>query len=99
MRVALCFCTTKTPGRAAPPPMGSGVRSGERLRRYSSRNLDIPAPTLSSALHETTRFGDHFLRAGFHPGEAVLRHRIVGGDLLQHAALQVRRAGEAAVHL
>src|SRR3954449_1513288 len=48
MRVALCFCTTKTPGRAAPPPIGSGVRPGDRLRRYSSRKLAIPAPTLSS---------------------------------------------------
>src|SRR4051812_36584470 len=47
MRVAECFCTTKTPGRAAPPPNGSGVRSGERLRRYSSRKLGISLFTLS----------------------------------------------------
>src|SRR3954469_3076781 len=99
MRVALCFCTTKTPGRGAPPPIGSGVRSGDRLRRYSSSNLDISAATLSSAAHETTRVGDHLLRAGLDPGEAVLGHGILGGHLLQHAALEVRRAGEAAVHL
>src|SRR6266849_1919445 len=48
MRVAECFCTTKIPGRAAPPPNGSGVRSGERLRRYSSRKLAISAGRLSS---------------------------------------------------
>src|SRR4051812_20258926 len=49
MRVAECFCTTKMPGRAAPEPIGSGVRSGDRLRRYSSRKLDISAGRLSSA--------------------------------------------------
>src|SRR5512142_290386 len=47
MRVAECFCTTKIPGRSSPLPNGSGVRSGERLRRYSSRKLAIPATTLS----------------------------------------------------
>src|SRR5258705_11402260 len=99
MRVALCFCTTKTLGRAVPPPMGSGVRSGDRLRRYSSSNLDIFARRLSSTAHETTRDGDHLIRAGFDPGEAVLRHGVLGGHLLQHAALQVPGAREAAVHL
>src|SRR6266550_2239942 len=99
MRVALCFCTTKTPGRAAPAPIGSGVRSADRLRRYSSNNLDISAARLSSTPHEATRYGDHFLRAGFHPGEAVLGHGIVGGDLVQHAAREVRWSGQAAVHL
>src|SRR5437868_14063746 len=48
MRVAECFCTTKMPGRVDPPPNGSGVRSGERLRRYSSRKLAISAVRLSS---------------------------------------------------
>src|SRR5947209_6594851 len=47
MRVAECFCTTKIPGWAAPLPNGSGVRSGERLRRYSSRKLAISPATLS----------------------------------------------------
>src|SRR5437016_8692289 len=99
MRVALCFCMTKTPGRAAPEPIGSGVRSGDRLRRYSSSNLDIPARTLSSAPYEATRYGDHFLRAGLHPGEAVLRDGVLRGHLLQPAARQMRRPREAAVHL
>src|SRR5579862_8273605 len=48
MRVAECFCTTKIPGLGAPPPKGSGVRSGERLRLYSSRKLGIAKCTLSS---------------------------------------------------
>src|SRR3989442_7468284 len=95
MRVALCFCTTKTPGRAAPEPIGSGVRSGERLRRYSSRKLDIPSATLSSAAHETTRYGDHFLRAGLHPREAVFGDGGLGRHLLQPAAREMRRPGAA----
>src|SRR5712664_395707 len=99
MRVALCFCTTKTPGRAAPAPIGSGVRSVDRLRRYSSSNLDICVATLSSTPHEAIGDGDDLLRPGFHPGEAVLRDGILGCHLLQHAARQVRRAGEAAIHL
>src|SRR3954467_7063918 len=49
MRVAECFCTTNTPGRVEPEPIGSGVRSGDRLRRYSSRKLDISAARLSFA--------------------------------------------------
>src|SRR4051812_13728459 len=49
MRVAACFCTTKMPGRGEPEPIGSGVRSGDRLRRYSSRKLDISAGRLSLA--------------------------------------------------
>src|SRR3954469_19327333 len=48
MRVAECFCTTNIPGRGAPPPIGSGVRSGDRLRRYASRKLAISTRTLSS---------------------------------------------------
>src|SRR5438445_11125844 len=97
MRVALCFCMTKTPGRAAPEPIGSGVRSGERLRRYSSRKLDIPSATLSSAAHETTRFGDHFLRAGLHPGEAFFGDGGLRRYLLQPAARDRVLAGEAPV--
>ena len=46
MRVALCFCTTKTPGRAAPAPIGSGVRLGERLRIRTPR-LGQPVGLLS----------------------------------------------------